>query len=341
MVFHIIYCCFFAFLPLLCQPPKLLNCGATCYLNAATQALLAINPLKNFLQLNPNVYARGSFENSFQQLITAAPPLGLPNRQLMNTYAKQGANIIAGLSQGNPLGQQDASEFLGEVLDRLRTKGREDKEKTIRQFLSNIMGILIYSQIECPLSESQSYIASKHTSTTYYLSLPVKTAYELRSLEECLYEYFQPEQIEFNDQECRKTSQLEHISSIFMVSLSRYIFDIETLEAKKLSHSIHVPLTFDVQPYLIQKQNHNLYKLIACVVHHGTAAGGHYVACVKYDNQWYLCDDTTITKITKKKVKQYASMGYIYIYEQESYTTIKKQLAHLKRRLKRLLSQLR
>lgn len=51
------------------QPPLIPNCGETCYLNAATQALFAISPLTQFLKENKDIYPKNSLESNYQLLI--------------------------------------------------------------------------------------------------------------------------------------------------------------------------------------------------------------------------------------------------------------------------------
>jgi len=55
------------------------------------------------------------------------------------------------------------------------------------------------------------------------------------------------------------------------------------------------------------------YKLFACVIYTGNGASGHYFANVKYGNQWYQANDTTIREIHEKDFE--TSAAYVLFYE--------------------------
>lgn len=47
-------------------------------------------------------------------------------------------------------------------------------------------------------------------------------------------------------------------------------------------------------------QNSLLYELFSVMVHSGSAAGGHYYACIKSfnDDQWYSFNDQHVSKVS-------------------------------------------
>jgi ubiquitin C-terminal hydrolase len=305
------------------QPPLIPNCGETCYLNAATQALFAISPLTQFLKENKDIYPKNSLESNYQLLIAGFQPLKEPNRAVLKKYAKLGGDMISKLAKLS--GQEDASEFFGELVNQLRTNGTENA----KSFISNLLGIFQRTTIECPLNEA-SFIASDKVATDYYLTLPVVTieGEKLRTLERCLQEYTTEEILDdplnyyFYEAEdkyladCKKQIKLLHLSPILIIGLKRYAFDRTEGIVKKINHAIKIPLEIDMQPYLVEPQSNSYYNLIAIVMHQGTAKGGHYVAYVKYKNNWYLCNDEAVSKISASQVKEAINKGYVYIYEQ-------------------------
>ena len=59
---------------------------------------------------------------------------------------------------------------------------------------------------------------------------------------------------------------------------------------------INVPLRWEFV------RNGNVYRLLGFVVHHGSGLDvGHYVAYVRYDRSWYLCNDDRIVEATNVK----------------------------------------
>nr|XP_020645566.1 ubiquitin carboxyl-terminal hydrolase 47 isoform X3 [Pogona vitticeps] len=54
------------------------------------------------------------------------------------------------------------------------------------------------------------------------------------------------------------------------------------------------------------EKNSLLYELFSVMVHSGSAAGGHYYACIKSfsDDQWYSFNDQHVSKITREDIKK-------------------------------------
>lgn len=55
-----------------------------------------------------------------------------------------------------------------------------------------------------------------------------------------------------------------------------------------------------------------MYSLYAVVIHSGNMENGHYTCFVRYGDEWYKCDDHTITKATTKQVL--LSRAYLLFY---------------------------
>ncbi|XP_034272984.1 ubiquitin carboxyl-terminal hydrolase 47 isoform X3 [Pantherophis guttatus] len=57
---------------------------------------------------------------------------------------------------------------------------------------------------------------------------------------------------------------------------------------------------------VVNEKNSLLYELFSVMVHSGSAAGGHYYACIKSfsDDQWYSFNDQHVSKITHEDIKK-------------------------------------
>lgn len=55
--------------------------------------------------------------------------------------------------------------------------------------------------------------------------------------------------------------------------------------------------TYDI--FFFSPQSSLLYELFSVMVHSGSAAGGHYYACIKSfsDDQWYSFNDQHVSKV--------------------------------------------
>ena len=90
--------------------------------------------------------------------------------------------------------------------------------------------------------------------------------------------------------------------------LKRFI-NISYTKREKNSTSVLLPddenidLKNIVTPEIMAADESVLYKLKAITVHSGSLDGGHYVAYVRYDSQWYYCNDSSCTKITYDIIK--------------------------------------
>lgn len=62
----------------------------------------------------------------------------------------------------------------------------------------------------------------------------------------------------------------------------------------------------------------SLYDLVAVICHHGLSlTGGHYICYIKNprNNEWYQCDDDSITETTLDKVQDLTKRsGYCFFY---------------------------
>ena len=56
------------------------------------------------------------------------------------------------------------------------------------------------------------------------------------------------------------------------------------------------------------------YVLRAVVTHTGTATGGHYIAHVRRGDNWYCCNDATVTAESGATVLSYTRNAYSFLY---------------------------
>ncbi|KAF2072285.1 hypothetical protein CYY_006392 [Polysphondylium violaceum] len=90
---------------------------------------------------------------------------------------------------------------------------------------------------------------------------------------------------------------------------------------KKFMEDETMILDLDQSIFLQEKDSRYVYELFAVVNHIGKIDNGHYVSFVKHDEQWYKCDDSTISSTTVDHVMK--SKGYLLYY-------LKKQLEYTK-----------
>jgi ubiquitin C-terminal hydrolase len=229
--------------------------------------------------------------------------------------------------------QQDAHEFLTKLIDKLRGDDKvSDTFHAIENiFFNRTLNNAMESIINVPAYNSKKLIVDFAINAKGQIEI-FDPIHEYTNLYEGLNAYFEG-------------NHILKLPKTLILSLNRFIIgnNIETQEKRslKIFHPIKIPFTLEMDKFILEKDN-ILYDLFAVVVHRGTTAtSGHYVAYVKSDNQWYLCNDMDVNKVTNKTVHTEINKdGYILFYE-PAQGSIKSPLFIIKRQLKKLRNKLR
>ena len=167
------------------------------------------------------------------------------------------------------------------------------------------------------------------------------------ALESCLSHFFAVETMSgSNAYECvrcpQKQNGLKKMSihdtgEMFCLHLKRFDGASGTSQGgrrRKLNRHVSFPLVdLDLSPYMMTRgerapethsetarkysnESLHLYNLVGLIRHHGnTARSGHYVAYVLRDEQWFLCNDTSVTRVTPKEVQ--SQQAYVLVYQRQ------------------------
>jgi len=137
------------------------------------------------------------------------------------------------------------------------------------------------------------------------------------SLEESLYDFFQPETLEGENAywcdtcqtSCRATKTLFYTRTPTI--LKRLIL------GKKIQNHIPFDTTLDLEPYMTPgySPTHDM-KLVGIISHQGTKDNGHYTAMTKRDDKWTLYNDAITTQTTTKHIHQ--TQAYILMYRKRN-----------------------
>jgi len=160
------------------------------------------------------------------------------------------------------------------------------------------------------------------THNTQDISLHIATD-SSSSLEEKLYNFFQPETLESDNafwceacQElCRATKILSytHIPTILIVHLKRLIL------GKKIQNHTSFDTTLEMEPYMAPgRVSSQKMELIGIISHQGTGKHGHYVAITKRGNGWISHNDAITTQTTPTRLHQ--SQAYVLMYRKTEHS---------------------
>lgn len=314
------------------QPSGLFNKGNTCYMNAALQCLYNIKPLTDFLlaQKNTQFYKEDEtlfinkkieFEN---QEITVRVPT------IVKTVAYEYMQLVEKLknSLGKPvdpisfcqkmwpaLGNQpgaigDADEFINVLLERLIDRDiARTPETNFYGFPFNFIpkgmpGELFYG-IESSVrtdkrSDQRRPLRKKENALYNKLSIPIIDTPALASsvsLEDCLKNYFSTTDMPDSPNFTKKIELLS-LPSYLIIALKRFTGD-NFEQLRKINTFVTIPVnSLTMKPYVAANypEENTLYELVSFVQHGGSMNGGHYNAYIKYNDQWYFCDDSHTSK---------------------------------------------
>lgn len=272
------------------------NNGNTCYLNSGLQMLMHNKDLCNLII---------KYQDESQQLKIIA-------EFICNYYSNENnstlnPNIIKRLVESRKemfIGSQqhDSAEFIIFLLDIIEN---EFKKLNKREEYMSIFNININVRIKCKLKTCLKI--SEHSETNDYLMLDINR--EHISLD-CLYRYFkESERLQDDNMYFCSNCNMKRIASKrysvvnwprnLIVWLKRF-----NENRTKNEQIISVPL----------KWRHN-YNLIGAVIHSGGTGGGHYIYVGKINEEWYIYNDSFVSKC--HNIDTYLNNAYILYYNNE------------------------
>jgi len=267
------------------------NTGNTCFLNATIQCLGAIDEVNQAHSLtNKSTITQ-------DKPMTCIRELQKPGTAYTPAPLIQQIPHLIRYRKGDPA---DAHELLIALIN--------DISEPISQIFQGQMA----STVQC----SHCNKTTTKTDNTQDISLHIE-ADSSTSLEEKLYNFFQPETLEGENaywcdacqESCRamKTLSYTHIPTILIVHLKRLILE------KKIQNHIPFDTALEMEPYMAP--GHALtqkMKLIGIISHQGTKDHGNYVAITNRGNEWTSFNDAITAQTTLTHLHQ--SQAYILIY---------------------------
>ena len=270
----------------------LVNLGQTCFLNSILQQFFAVKELRSLI-----------FEYSGDDAFMKQLQLLFARMQYSDLKAQSPEALAREWTdwEGNVLDvhtQQDATEFSLMLLDKLENGlGRDPVNRLFQGTLS------------CEIRTRDGKLVSEKEDIFSVLPLAVQG---LSNMEESLKQMSEPDLIsdyKVNDE----TVTVQSITSVktlpphLIIHLKRFEYDYQTWRRIKISTAFSFPMEMSLAGAK--------YVLRGIVLHRGSADFGHYFSYILEDQQWFCCNDSTVTKISKKSVMEGAKeLGYILFY---------------------------
>lgn len=122
-----------------------------------------------------------------------------------------------------------------------------------------------------------------------------------------------------------KKMDLWKVPPVLVFHLKRFSYEVGqwATHREKLDDYVDFPYEIDMRPYVLgaaapeeggaaPDQAPMLYELIAVCNHMGHLGFGHYTAYTKRGKNWYCCDDSSVTRVRKERIK--TAMAYVLFY---------------------------
>ena len=239
------------------------NIGNSCYLNSALQMLFNSNGFREIIN-----------NTVFEKIIENYDNSNIFNPMDIKKIVSNSHNMFANTDQ------QDSYEFiiyLFDVLDKLLGKNNKLYDK---------FGIKTTINIKCKISICEK--ESDNVSTELFLQLPITDELDLSD----------------SYRTYKSVEKLENDNAYFCEKCNKKVLARrKTITTKWPDNLIIVLKRFD---YNMRKDNRNIniplnwrhgYKLKGGIIHMGSYGGGHYIYFGEENNEWFIANDSHISKI--------------------------------------------
>jgi ubiquitin C-terminal hydrolase len=202
--------------------------------------------------------------------------------------------------------QHDSSEFVIYLLDIINDEIKDSSQ------LNSIYGLHMNIRIKCKLRECLNIVNKKEISNILFLDIEQ----EYTELDDAYRSYRSRDKLDSDNmyycEKCKdkriasKRSSIEDWPNSLIIILKR--FKQTGFRVQKMNQPLDIPLEW---------RHDNI--LQGAIIHYGSMNGGHYVYVGKYNDKWYLFDDSNVSEIpSQEKLKVLLTHAYCLYYMKSS-----------------------
>lgn len=294
----------------------LVNLGATCFLNSTLQQFFAIPPLrKAIIEYTGNDAFMSQLRDLYAKMLISKGR-SVTTEALVNEWVGWDGEKM------NPRLQQDASEFVQMLIDKLETGLGRD-------FTNGLFGGTTVDTIE---GISEEYHATRNQPFSTY-QLPVQGYTNFDQAIQAVPDFFTGNNQYYADDlkkkiDAKKWQSIGKVPPYLIIVLSRFSYNYQCGERIKIDDPFEFPVDLDLTSHSCFKNQKLKFKLKGVIMHSGTANYGHYISYVndRKSGKWLCCNDSHVSYIEEETVLQNAygskSMsGYLLFYDREDTTS--------------------
>jgi ubiquitin C-terminal hydrolase len=274
----------------------LVNLGNTCYLNAGLQMLIQNQDFYEIIKNNNNTNLLNIVSSFMDDYYLSNKQFTSPS--MIKSIVQQKNSIFNGCTQN------DAGEFIIYFLDILNDELLKNKNS-----LNELFEIQSEISIKCKIRACLNI--SSHIEKNNFLILNLNDL--TKTLDDCYREYKAKIKLEDDTSYYCEKCKLKRVASkrLEIIKWPKHLiiwlkrFEHQETRIFKNNNELDIPLEW----------RHN-YKLQGIVFHSGSLHGGHYVYVGKYNNEWFLYDDNSVSKINQNQLNNFKNYAYILYYIQ-------------------------
>lgn len=305
------------------QPVGLANPSFYCYMNSCLQMILGITDLSGYIsdeKYKSQIKGESRFWKSMAEVVQG-------QTRHLNYLTPKGLRQIS-TKCFDPTQQHDSHEFMRFLLSGMQDEVNLTPPKKEVTFQNPDSAWIYYRQSNISIVDDllagqlvSTVICGhcRHASNAYdpfldlsFTIIPEKT----KTLADCLTVFQSEEELDsYKCEKCKKEARAKKRLSIhrfpknLVINLKRF----QTYpKKKKLKDQISYPI-FDWKITSDYNKEVNSYSLLGVIVHDGPIDSGHYVCYSKRGDEWYLCDDESISKVDEEEVV--SKQAYVLLYE--------------------------
>jgi len=288
------------------------NLGNTCFFNSVLQLLFQCTVLNKLLVENE---INGKLIDIYKRYLNSVTNSSTDS--VINPH--EIVHYVSKILGRNTWSQEDADQYITFIIDCLINEFKEwsktstskltvaNKKISLDELINSLFTISCEKELFCP---ECNYISKTNDDLNkLYLSMDSVDLVNT-NLSNLINKYLN-ETLDFENMwKCDKCNQMvpatikriiNKLPKYLIITLKRYANN-----NKKIDTEIDMPLQFSCM-------NKNFY-LRGFIYHSGSTGGGHYMYYGNKNDNWFLYNDSSVSKINADTLENVRKVGYIYLY---------------------------